>query len=837
MMTEPVESSVDRPPNGGLAARRAMMRWAWRLLRREWRQQLLVLALITVAVAATTVGVGVSTNTPLSPYVGFGSANDVATFAGVSPAQAAEVAQWRARFGPVDIIENQTVTIPGTITTFDLRAQDPRGDFGSSLLSLVSGNYPNHANEVAVTSGVATLLDLRIGGHWHVGGVSRRVVGIVQNPEDLLDQFALVIPGQVAHPDEVRVLFDAPGVAPAKLGKNVISTESVTQSNPLNPQTISIALTTLAMLLIALVAVAGFTVVAQRRLRSIGMLAAIGASDRHVRLVVRANGAMVGIAGALLGAVVGFIAWLAYRPQLQASAHHVVGVFHLPWKVIALSMVLAVVAAYVAATRPARSVTRISVVAALSGRPSPPKKLRRTVVPGVIFAVTAFFLLGAAGASGGKSVGLPELVLGFVALTVAVVLLAPFVLSAFSYLTHGTPFALRMATRDLARYRARSGAALGAISVGVFIAVVVIVASAARFGNVLDYAGPNLTPTQLLIYTPNGPYGSSGPGTGNSVGSVTSTQLAAMTTSARSIAAALGSHDLVELETTSATLQHAAAGRAFSGPVYVATPQLLKSFDIRESSLNPTADILTMRPGFSSLTKMQLVYGNYFTGVNGPGHHTNLFACPKRDCVANPTIMEVPQLPSGTSAPNTVITEHAVHHLHLTTQVSGWLVQTSQPLDALQLTNARSTAAAGGLSIETKSSIPTSGQIVDWATLVGILLALGILAMSIGLIRSEVASDTRILTSTGASTVTLRNLAAATAGTLALAGAVIGTVAGYIAVAAYSRTSNSDGLSSLLSIPVANLLVILVAMPVGATLAGWLLAARATGSYARQPLE
>ena len=38
-----------------------------------------------------------------------------------------------------------------------------------------------------------------------------------------------------------------------------------------------------------------------------------------------------------------------------------------------------------------------------------------------------------------------------------------------------------------------------------------------------------------------------------------------------------------------------------------------------------------------------------------------------------------------------------------------------------------------GLSIESKSSIPTSATITDWATIVGVVLALGILAMTIGL--------------------------------------------------------------------------------------------------------
>jgi len=60
--------------NGGVPARRAVIRWAWRLLRREWRQQLLILALITVAVAATFVGSAVATSTPPPPGAGFGTA-------------------------------------------------------------------------------------------------------------------------------------------------------------------------------------------------------------------------------------------------------------------------------------------------------------------------------------------------------------------------------------------------------------------------------------------------------------------------------------------------------------------------------------------------------------------------------------------------------------------------------------------------------------------------------------------------------------------------------------------------------------------------------------------
>ena len=58
-MTSPVLERPSPAPargGGGLPARRAVTRWAWRMFRREWRQQLLILSLIVVAVAATLGG-------------------------------------------------------------------------------------------------------------------------------------------------------------------------------------------------------------------------------------------------------------------------------------------------------------------------------------------------------------------------------------------------------------------------------------------------------------------------------------------------------------------------------------------------------------------------------------------------------------------------------------------------------------------------------------------------------------------------------------------------------------------------------------------------------------
>jgi putative ABC transport system permease protein len=399
--TAVTERPAQANPSGGGPARRAVIRWAVRLLRREWRQQLLILALITVAVGATVAAATVATDTP-APIAGvLGTAQDAASISGAPATINAGIAKIERLYGKVDVIENESVPVPGTQNTFDLRAQNPHGPFGGPLLSLVSGQYPAAADQIAVTSGVATDFKLNIGSGWTVAGRTWKVTGIVANPQSLMDEFALVLPGQVTSPGDVTVLFNAPGQSASTLqsttGLNVTTAQTVANNNEINPETISVAAAVLGMLLIALVGIGGFTVLAQRRLRAIGLLAAQGATERNIRLVVRANGAATGVVGAVAGLVLGFLAWLAYRPQAENSAHHLMGVFQLPWTVIGISMVLAIAATYFAASRPAKAIARTPIVAALAGRPPAPRRTRHLAVPvGLGFLVLAFVLLGMA---------------------------------------------------------------------------------------------------------------------------------------------------------------------------------------------------------------------------------------------------------------------------------------------------------------------------------------------------------------------------------------------------------------------------------------------------------
>lgn len=825
-----------RPTTGGTPARRAVVRWAWRLFRREWRQQFLIFALITVAVAATIVGSAVATNEPQPSDFGFGTAQDAVSFTSYDAHTASVIESLEHRFGRVELIENDTQSIPGSIDTYQLRAQNPRGPFSGPMLSLVSGHFPSSANEVAVTSGVASAFHLRVGDRWRVGAVERQVAGIVENPQNLLDEFALVAPGQVQHPTGVTALFDAPGVPLSSIGNHVQTPASVAQDNPFNPETISLATLVLGMLLIALVSAGGFTVLAQRRLRSIGMLESIGATDRHVRLVVRANGVVVGLVAAVAGFVLGLVVWLAYRPSLEQSAHHLIGVLALPWFVVASAMVLAVVAAYFAASRPARAVTQVPIIAALSGRPAPPRQVHRSAIPGIACFVVAFLLLGYSGSTnnGNGGGGSPELVFGIVLLIPGLILLGPFFLSLTARLAGRAPIATRLALRDLARYRARSGSALAAISVGVLVAMIVVLAASARYGNVFDYAGPNLNSSQLALHGPP-PDGTEvrGPNGQPTVqeGDPSPATLAAH---AAAIARGLGA-PLIGLETPNAEFMGTYLGRNWDGPIYVATPQLLSAFGIKPSEIEPNADILSSRPGLSGVADLDFNYG---LGGKFGGALPSSSCTAATTCLANPVVQEIGALPSGTSAPNTVITEHAMREFHITASTNDWLITGSEPFTAVQISSAEHAASTTQLSVESKNDAPSSDAVISWATTFGILIALGVLGMSVGLVRSETASDLRTLTATGASSFTRRSLIAVTAGALGFIGALLGTVGGYIALLGWLRgNSLNGGIAALGNVPVTDLLFLLLGMPAFAAIVGWLLAGREPAALAHQAIE
>jgi putative ABC transport system permease protein len=261
-------------------------------------------------------------------------------------------------------------------------------------------------------------------------------------------------------------------------------------------------------------------------------------------------------------------------------------------------------------------------------------------------------------------------------------------------------------------------------------------------------------------------------------------------------------------------------------------------YGIKASQISPGTDILTMRPGLAGPPRIKLAWGNY--GFHStPGGFTQkdnvLPPCTlSDDCLANPVIQTVSGLPSGTSAPNTVITEYAMSKYHLQSGLNGWLIQAPAPLTATQISAAQHLALAYQVTVETKTDGPSLGEFAGGATALGIVIAFGVLAASVGLIRSETARDLRTLTATGASAGTRRMITAATAAALGLLGAILGMAGAVIAVLAWAHGSLSTVFGD---VPLSDVLILLVGLPLVAAAGGWLLAGREPEIIARQPLD
>jgi putative ABC transport system permease protein len=567
------------------------------------------------------------------------------------------------------------------------------------------------------------------------------------------------------------------------------------------------------------------------------MLSAIGATERNHRLVMIVNGLVVGVAGALAGTALGLAGWFAYAPTLQRDSGHVVDPASLPWWAIAVGSVFAIVTSVLASRNPAKTMAAVPVVAALSGRPAPPKAVHRSALPGVIaFAVGLAFLAfaggltGPPGGGGGPGRALPLLV-GLVSVIAGIFLLAPL---GISVLTAGAgprlPVAIRIAVRDLVRYRARSGAALAAVTFAMFLAMVICLVGSERTANPLSPSGPSLSGSQLIVTAGRSP----SPGM---MMPLTSAQEASLGKRLNSLAASLHARSAIPLVSAALLNEADAPPHSDTGTgLYVATPRLLAAYGIKAGQIAPGTDILTSRPGLAGLRHMEMTWsgngsepdGSQSAGNGGPS------CTPSNDCLANPAMQTISKLPSGTSAPNTVITEYAVHKYHAQAQLSGWLIQAPAPLTAAQIRAARHVTLPYQAPLEIASGGTDFGEIADVGTALGILIALGVLAACVGLIRSETAPDMRTLTATGASTTTRRTIIAATAAALGLLGAVLGLA---FAVAA-SLVWAHAGLSALFGdVPLADVLTLLVGLPLLAAAGGWLLAGREPEVISGQPLD
>ncbi|HEU5270937.1 MAG TPA: hypothetical protein VFU36_13515, partial [Jatrophihabitans sp.] len=376
-----------------------------------------------------------------------------------------------------------------------------------------------------------------------------------------------------------------------------------------------------------------------------------------------------------------------------------------------------------------------------------------------------------------------------------------------------------------------------AASLAIGIAATIAVTAAAQQAHDHTLSGGNLPADQLIVWLADPNEHGSGPGLSVvPAGAPTGTPavpnpavVANARTTAAAIGRALGSATTLELDVAvdentpvpagappddgRASLvrpvndEHGQGWTQIATP-YVATPAVLDFYRVTGAG---SSDILSAR---RDLTGIELG-----TGFKGDFHPA--------------TVAVSSLLPNYTSAPNTLITPRAMTRLGLTAVPAGWLIRAEQPLTGAQLADARHRAALAGIAVETRTGPDHSLQrLREYATGAGVLVALGVLAMTVGLIRSESVGDLRTLTATGASGTTRRMLNGATAGALALLGGILGTAGAYLALIAW----HWHHLGYLDRPPYLDLAVLILGLPVVAFAGAWLLG-RTPRALARSPLE
>ncbi len=224
----------------------------------------------------------------------------------------------------------------------------------------------------------------------------------------------------------------------------------------------------LALVVMGIVISSAFAVGARRQLRTLGLLAANGASPRTVRAAVMWQGFWVGLAGTVIGtglAVIGLL--VTWTQRYRFLDYEPAGWAWAPPDLVPVAAI-GIGAAVLSSYLPARSAARISVLRALAGRRPLGRVPAAVVIGGALAAAGGLVLLGVASESspfGNLRVRWTAVaIVGGVAVLAGATALAPAVVGAAGALGGRLGGTGRLALRSIGRQRARFGAVVAGIA-------------------------------------------------------------------------------------------------------------------------------------------------------------------------------------------------------------------------------------------------------------------------------------------------------------------------------------------------------------------------------------
>lgn len=523
---------------------RCGLRIACRSLRRNLGRSILIATLIAVPIAGATVMSGLlrtMTGPEHDAYEQMGAADGLAE---VSPYSA--IPDWQpgdvpAPGGPerdprsVDLAE---LLPPGSRIVPDnpggrlrlttggkvVRAQLDLVVVGDPLTNhharLVSGRAPHGLDEAVVSEPLARRLGLLDGDHLRDGArltsdgaPAVGVSGVIVNPRSTNEEVVMAPPGSTLtrSPDyedwgdgSLRYLVDLPGGAdpdalwPKLAGQGVALTPRaayleperypqmvVYQDDPLETAGPVALVVGFGLLEVVLLAGAAFAVGARRQVRELGLIAANGGTGKHVGRTVLAEGATLGVLGAVGGLLLGVGTVFAAWPVWEALTGEVIDGWTFGWPELTLAGLVGALSGLTAALLPAIGVARMKPVDALAQRFRSTSLGARLPIVGVVLLVAGLAGVLVAGIMARQelarfderideadvslqaNLSLPTMVVmvaGLVAV-VGLVMSTPGLVAALARLAGRLPLSGRLALRDAGRHRHRTVPAVAAIMI------------------------------------------------------------------------------------------------------------------------------------------------------------------------------------------------------------------------------------------------------------------------------------------------------------------------------------------------------------------------------------
>lgn len=639
-----------------------------------------------------------------------------------------------------------------------------------------SGKPPANPLQVAVTPSLAHQLDIGLGDKLTLGGIARTVTGVISYAPMTKLVGVWAAPGTLsaAHGDSTIYIartarpvsaatvarLNAIGVAVFSKAVAADPPAAFTQYDAYGPsnrlltkdavgvETVAIGL---AILEVGLLAGAAFAVGARRQRHDLALVAAVGGDAGNVRSVVLGSGLVLGLVGSAIGIVLGIALAPVFLPYVAHRAGHAAGPFDVrPLEILGVAL-LGMVTGLAAAILPARAAARDDVVLGLTGRRGVLRSQRKVpvigvgmIIVGIVVAVQATHHFHFRVILGGAV--LAEL--GFV-------VCAPALVGLVGRLGRYVGLAPRLALRDAARHRGRTGPAVAAIMAAVAGSIAL-----STFYTTINHDRKN-------SYLPEARIGQPWVATSAVPGSARYEQIAGV------LRNDLGASRVVNVR-GAADVHRGDGSRSVFGVAGTAT--LNQSLAVGDPSM---LGLLTGRAdpaAVAALNRGDLVVFDQSRAIVDGLQST----IPKVRHVLNGVRIHHDLVGHSGVAVAGLITASTAQHLGIKVAPLGLIGVTSSMPSQQQVDRAEAQLPYNTSVTVDRGYHSQVGVGLLVLALVASIVTLGATAVAVGLSMAESRPDLMTLTAVGARPRTRRLLVASQAGTVSLLGAVQGVIAGLI---------------------------------------------------------